>query len=137
MIGVTEMPGIDDYGADETFTEADATTVLNWAKSKGISTLSFWALQRDNGGCPGTGGSDTCSGISQPTWYFSNTFEPFTGGSGSGGGTPIVGQQRPVPQRSATRPSPRPTADINTCDGDNFENWTVPHGAISTAQACA
>jgi hypothetical protein len=22
----------------------------------------------------------TCSGISQPTWYFSTTFEPFTGG---------------------------------------------------------
>ena len=62
MIGITEMPGIDDYGADETFTEADATTVLNWAESKGISTLSFWALERDNGGCVGTGGSDTCSG---------------------------------------------------------------------------
>jgi hypothetical protein len=81
MIGVTEMPGIDDYGAAETFTEADATTVLNWAEQQGISTLSFWALERDNGGCPGTGGSDSCSGISQPTWYFSNTFAPFTSGS--------------------------------------------------------
>jgi Glycosyl hydrolases family 18/Carbohydrate binding domain len=81
MVGVTEMPGIDDYGAAETFTEADATTVLNWANSKGINTISFWALQRDNGGCPGTGGSDSCSGISQNTWYFSNTFEPFTSGS--------------------------------------------------------
>jgi Glycosyl hydrolases family 18 len=77
MIGVTEMPGIDDYGADETFTKADATTVLNWATSNGIGTLSFWALQRDNGGCPGKKGSDTCSGVSQPTWYFSNAFEPF------------------------------------------------------------
>jgi Glycosyl hydrolases family 18 len=82
MIGVTEMPGIDDYGTGETFTEADATTVLNWAKSHGIGTLSFWALQRDNGGCPGTGGSDSCSGISQPDWYFSHTFESFTGKSG-------------------------------------------------------
>lgn len=81
MIGVTEMPGIDDYGAAETFTTADAKTVLNWAQGKGINTLTFWALQRDNGGCPGTGGSDTCSGIDQSTWYFSNTFEPFTGGS--------------------------------------------------------
>jgi hypothetical protein len=78
MIGVTEMPGIDDYGAPETFTQADAVTVLNWAKSKGISTLSFWALQRDNGGCPGTKGAGTCSGIAQPAWYFSHTFEPFT-----------------------------------------------------------
>jgi hypothetical protein len=79
MIGVTEMPGIDDYGPGETFTKADATTVLNWAKSNGLNTVSFWALQRDNGGCPGTGGSDTCSGISQSTWYFSHAFEPFTG----------------------------------------------------------
>jgi hypothetical protein len=78
MVGVTEMPGIDDYGPDETFTQADATTVLNWARSRGIGTLSFWALQRDNGGCPGTKGAGTCSGISQPTWYFASTFEPFT-----------------------------------------------------------
>ncbi|AEW92682.1 MULTISPECIES: carbohydrate binding domain-containing protein [Streptomycetaceae] len=82
MIGVTEMPGIDDYGAAETFTTADATTVYNWAVGKGINTLSFWALQRDNGGCPGTGGSDTCSGVAQSQWQFSHTFEPFTGGGG-------------------------------------------------------
>jgi hypothetical protein len=83
-IGITEMIGIDDYGAAETFTTSDATTVYNWAVSKGINELSFWALQRDNGGCPGTKGSDSCSGISQSTWQFSQTFEPFT----SGGGTP-------------------------------------------------
>ncbi|WP_330294541.1 glycosyl hydrolase family 18 protein [Streptomyces sp. NBC_00503] len=82
MIGVTEMPGIDDFGAAETFTTADATAVYNWATAKGINTLSFWALQRDNGGCPGTGGSDTCSGIAQDPWYFTHTFAPFTGGGG-------------------------------------------------------
>ncbi|WP_328296718.1 glycosyl hydrolase family 18 protein [Streptomyces sp. NBC_00435] len=82
MIGVTEMPGIDDFGAAETFTTADATTVYNWATAKGINTLSFWALQRDNGGCPGTGGSDTCSGVAQDPWYFTHTFAPFTGGGG-------------------------------------------------------
>src|ERR1700684_4425411 len=78
MVGITEMPDIDDYGPDETFTEADATTVLNWAQSEGVSTLSFWALQRDNGGCPGTAGSDTCSGLSQATLYFSDTVAAFT-----------------------------------------------------------
>lgn len=83
MIGITEMIGIDDYGSAETFTTADASTVYNWATSKGIGELSFWALQRDNGGCPGTGGSDSCSGISQSTWYFSNAFEPFTTGGGT------------------------------------------------------
>jgi glycosyl hydrolase family 18 (putative chitinase)/carbohydrate binding protein with CBM5/12 domain len=80
-VGVTEMPGIDDFGAAETFTTANATSVYNWAVAKGINTLSIWALQRDNGGCPGQGGSDSCSGVQQSTWQFSHTFEPFTGGS--------------------------------------------------------
>jgi hypothetical protein len=62
MIGVTEMPGIDDFGPDETFTQADAVTVLHWAQSKGIGFLSFWALQRDNGGCPGTKARATVPG---------------------------------------------------------------------------
>jgi hypothetical protein len=85
MIGVTEMIGIDDFGPAETFTTADAAPVEQWAASTGINTLSFWALQRDNGGCPGTKGAGNCSGISQDTWFFSHAFEPFTGG---GGGTP-------------------------------------------------
>jgi hypothetical protein len=78
MLGVTEMPGIDDYGADETFTKAEASPLLSWAKSNGLSTLTFWALQRDNGGCPGTKGAGTCSGIKQSTWFFSHHWEPFT-----------------------------------------------------------
>ncbi len=78
MVGVTEMPGIDDYGKPETFTTADAKTVYNWAVGKGIDEISMWASERDNGGCVGTAGSDSCSGISQSTWYFSHTWEPFT-----------------------------------------------------------
>ncbi|MEV4317126.1 glycosyl hydrolase family 18 protein [Actinocrispum sp. NPDC049592] len=81
MVGITEMLGIDDFGPAETFTTADATTVYNWAVNKGVNTLSFWALQRDNGGCPGTGGQDNCSGISQSTWQFTHTFAPFSGGN--------------------------------------------------------
>lgn len=80
MIGVIEMPGIDDYGPEETFTVENAVAVERWAEAKKINTLSFWALQRDNGGCPGTGGSDSCSGIAQDTWAFSHTFEKFTSG---------------------------------------------------------
>jgi hypothetical protein len=78
MIGVTEMPGIDDFGPAETFSTADAATVLRWARAKGIGTLSFWATQRDNGNCPGTKGAGACSGLDQPTWFFSHVFEPFT-----------------------------------------------------------
>jgi hypothetical protein len=77
-VGVTEMPGIDDFGPDETFSQADAATIEHWAVSHGIGTLSFWAVQRDNGSCPGTQGAGACSGIDQPTWFFSHAFERFT-----------------------------------------------------------
>jgi hypothetical protein len=78
MIGVTEMPGIDDFGTDETFSTANAVTIRHWAQQQGLGFLSFWALQRDNGGCPGTKGAGTCSGVTQPDWYFSHVFEHFT-----------------------------------------------------------
>lgn len=78
MVGVTEMPGIDDFGPDETYSQSDAIATLLWAEKNGVGTLSFWALQRDNGGCPGTKGAGTCSGITQPTWFFSHVFEFFS-----------------------------------------------------------
>src|SRR4051812_14114453 len=46
MVGIIEMIGVDDFGAAETFTLANAQTVTNWAKTQGIRSLSFWALQR-------------------------------------------------------------------------------------------
>jgi chitodextrinase/chitinase len=81
MVGVTEMPGVDDFGKAETFTLANARTVYDWAVAKGINTLSFWALQRDNGGCPGGAAADNCSGIQQNTWDFTRIFAPFTDGT--------------------------------------------------------
>ncbi|AWT47248.1 MULTISPECIES: glycosyl hydrolase family 18 protein [Streptomyces] len=81
MVGVTEMPGVDDFGKAETFTLANARTVYDWAVAKGINTLSFWALQRDNGGCPGGAAADNCSGIQQNTWDFTHIFAPFTDGT--------------------------------------------------------
>jgi chitinase len=77
-VGVTEMIGIDDFGPPEIFTVADDHTVRAWAQDRGIAELSFWALERDNGGCPGTAGSDSCSGISQSTWQFTHILAPFT-----------------------------------------------------------
>ncbi|MEC3979344.1 glycosyl hydrolase family 18 protein [Amycolatopsis sp. H20-H5] len=112
MVGITEMIGIDDYGPAETFTTADATTVYDWAVSKGVNTLSFWALQRDNGGCPGTGGSDSCSGVAQSTWQFSKTFAPFTGG-----GTPLPANDFSVsanPATGAVNPGGATTATVAT-----------------------
>ena len=78
MVGITEMLGIDDFGTDETLTLADTTTVERWAAATGIGELSYWALQRDNGGCPGVKGSNTCSGLTQDPWAFTRILEPFT-----------------------------------------------------------
>jgi len=44
-----------------------------------MNLLSIWAIQRDNGGCPGSRDKNTCSGVTQNTWDFSHLLEPFTG----------------------------------------------------------
>jgi hypothetical protein len=78
QIGVTQMPGIDDYGPPETFPASEAPAFEHWAAVQDLGQISIWALQRDNGNCPGTKGATSCSGVAQPTWYFSHTFEPFS-----------------------------------------------------------
>jgi hypothetical protein len=79
-IGITLMPGLDDYPKKtEQTTVAHAQQVLNFAKANGVDTLSMWAIQRDNGGCPGNTGSNSCSGIVQNSWDFTHVLQPFTG----------------------------------------------------------
>jgi len=80
MEGMTLLPGIDDYPKKtENTSLADAQTMLNFAQSNNMNFLSIWAIQRDNGGCPGTTDSNTCSGIVQNPWDFSHVLEPFSG----------------------------------------------------------
>lgn len=79
MEGMTILPGIDDLRKKTEVTyEPDATTMLNFAEANNMNFLSIWAIQRDNGGCPGSVDSNTCSGITQNTWDFSHLLEPFT-----------------------------------------------------------
>jgi hypothetical protein len=79
MQGATIMNGLDDYPRRTEVTDlADAQQLLGFARTAGMSTLSMWAIQRDNGGCPGSTGSNDCSGIVQGTWDFSHTLGPFT-----------------------------------------------------------
>jgi chitinase len=86
MVGVTEMIGVDDYGSGgetgplEILTLADARNVLRWAGDKDIAELSFWALGRDNGGCPGMPGADGCSGVAQKPYEYTHIMLPFTHG---------------------------------------------------------
>jgi Glycosyl hydrolases family 18 len=77
-LGITIMPGIDDYpGKTEITYLQDARQILWYAWAHGLATLSIWAIERDNGGCPGTVGANSCSGIAQPTWAFSHLLKPF------------------------------------------------------------
>jgi hypothetical protein len=79
MEGLTMLPGIDDFPKKTEITYlSDAQTMLNFAEQQGMNFLSIWAIQRDNGGCPGTTDSNTCSGITQNPWDFSHLLEPFT-----------------------------------------------------------
>ncbi|MEP6757892.1 MAG: chitinase [Actinomycetota bacterium] len=80
MQGATIMNGVDDYpGGTEVTTLADAQRLLDFARTKGMRSLSMWAIQRDNGGCPGGRAANDCSGIAQATWAFSQLLVPFTG----------------------------------------------------------
>ncbi|MEY9951846.1 chitinase [Leifsonia sp. EB34] len=77
-VGIIQMNGIDDFGPQETFTVAQASPLVQWAAAKHINELSFWALQRDNGSCPGVKGANNCSGVVQSPWAFSKAFARFT-----------------------------------------------------------
>jgi chitinase len=113
MVGIIEMIGVDDFGPAETFTLANATTVTNWARTQGIAALSFWALQRDNGGCPGGSAADNCSGVAQSTWQFSHIMQSFTSG-GSATTPPTTRPTTPATTRPTTPPTTRPTTPPTT-----------------------
>ena len=95
MIGITPMIGYNDPDTDgsiETFTLSDASSVLSFAQTNHVGELSFWAVSRDNGSCPGsTASSDTCDGLSQSNYAFTGIFEPFSGGSSGNPGGPGSG----------------------------------------------
>jgi hypothetical protein len=80
MEGNTILPGIDDYPKKTEVTYlADTQRLLDFARANGIGTLSSWAIQRDNGGCPGSRDKNDCSGIVQNPWDFAHLLTPYTG----------------------------------------------------------
>ena len=75
-VGITPMIGMND-SPGETFSLADAETVLKFASAHNdVALLSFWSVGRDSGSCVGTV-SPTCSGVAQKDWEFSKTFQKF------------------------------------------------------------
>ena len=80
-IGITPMIGQND-SQGEIFTLGNASEVLSFANSNSyVNMIAMWSVNRDNGGCPGqASASATCSGLSQGTFAFVNTFKSFSGG---------------------------------------------------------
>ncbi len=77
-VGITPMIGQNDTHC-EIFTLANANTLVAWAQSTSyVTELTFWAVERDNGSCPGKSkASDSCSGLAQNTYDFTNIFKTF------------------------------------------------------------
>lgn len=79
-IAVTPMIGVNDVSS-ETFTTANATQLVSFAKSKHLAWLSFWSAGRDQqcaGGAQGFA-SPTCSSIVQQPNAFAKIFAGYTG----------------------------------------------------------
>jgi hypothetical protein len=81
MEAMTMLPGISDFGKDETTTVHDARVMMAFEQKMHMNLLSIWAIQRDNEGpkgCIGQADSNTCSGIKQAPWAFDHALAPFT-----------------------------------------------------------
>jgi hypothetical protein len=81
MESMTMLPGISDFGKDETTTVHDARVMLAFEQKMHMNLLSIWAIQRDNEGprnCLGQADSNTCSGIKQARWAFDHVLTHFT-----------------------------------------------------------
>ena len=79
-IAVTPMIGVNDVSS-ETFTVADASKLVDFAKSKGLAWLSMWSATRDkqcDGGAQSFA-SATCSSVTQNAGAFSQAFAVYGG----------------------------------------------------------
>ena len=75
-VGVTVMIGRNDVGMITTI--QDATTVLDYAKSRNLGFLGFWSIARDNGKCPDNPKAQfNCSGVEQGEYEFTTTLKDF------------------------------------------------------------
>jgi hypothetical protein len=77
-IGVTPMIGQNDDPA-EVFTEADAQTLVSFAKANHLGRLAFWSVDRDQPCGGSASGLPACSEISQQPLDFTKIFVQYTG----------------------------------------------------------
>ena len=77
-IGITPMIGQNDDPA-EIFTEADAQTLVSFAKQNHLGRLGFWSVDRDQPCGGSASGLPACSEISQQPLDFTRIFLQYTG----------------------------------------------------------
>jgi chitinase len=76
QIGISSMNGQTDE-SDETVSVANFQAIVSFAQTNHLARLTFWALNRDRP-CGGTDTtSDSCSGISQQPYDFTNLVAQF------------------------------------------------------------
>jgi hypothetical protein len=76
-VGISSMNGITDEHA--TVTVNDMKTITAYAQQHQIARLSFWSLNRDRQ-CPGAyPNDDTCSGVAQSAYQFTQTIGAYKG----------------------------------------------------------
>jgi hypothetical protein len=135
MVGLTPMIGQNDTSG-EIFSLSDAAKVLSFAESNKLGELSFWAVSRDNGSCAGsTGSSDTCDGLSQSSYAFTDAWQPYSGSGGSGSSptptpTPIGGGGLSGTHYIANRYSGLVLDDTgwSTSNGTIIQQWSEVSG---------
>jgi Cellulose binding domain/Glycosyl hydrolases family 18 len=78
MVGVTPMIGQNDsFAVGETFFQADARELVQFAQQQHLGMLSFWEMTRDRNACNGP--LFRCTNVPQSPFEFSRIFTGFTG----------------------------------------------------------
>lgn len=115
MIGLTPMTGANDV-AGETFTLADAQTVLSFAQQHHVGELAMWSVNRD-----------------EPGFSYSAIFNQYNGTAPAPTPTPApTGTPSPTPTSTPTpTPTPAPGGNLVTNPGfetGNLSGWTCNSG---------
>ena len=75
-VGATAMIGKNDDS--ETFSLANASTLVGYARQQHLGLVSFWAIQRDQP-CAASSTVDLCSHVNTATFQFNTIFEGVNG----------------------------------------------------------
>jgi chitinase len=117
MIGLTPMTGANDV-AGETFTLADAQTVLSFAQQHQIGEIAMWSVNRD-----------------EPGFSYSAVFNQYNGGAAPPTPTPTpASTPTPAPTPTSTplpTPTPGPGGNLVTNPGfetGNLSAWVCNSG---------